>query len=138
MRWRIQASLGRSYQRQGRRKQAEESFATARAIVDELAAVIADDTLLEAFRRGADTLLPRPPAPTPRRIAKDAFDGLTEREREIALSIAQGRSNREIAEALVLSERTVATHVSNILAKLSFTTRAQIAAWASDKGLTKL
>jgi len=38
---------------------------------------------------------------------------------------------------LVLSERTVATHVSNILAKLDYTTRAQIAAWASEKGLAK-
>jgi DNA-binding CsgD family transcriptional regulator len=135
MRWRIQASLGRSYQRQGRRKQAEESFAAARAIVDELAAVIADDSLLETFRRGTDTLLPRPPAPTPRRTAKGAFDGLTEREREIAALIAQGRSNRAIAEALVLSERTVATHVGNILAKLNVASRAQIAAWASEKGL---
>jgi DNA-binding NarL/FixJ family response regulator len=39
------------------------------------------------------------------------------------------------AEALVLSERTVATHVGNILAKLNVASRAQIAAWASEKGL---
>jgi DNA-binding NarL/FixJ family response regulator len=133
--WRLQASLGRCYQRLGRRKQAEESFAAARALVDQLAITIVDDTMREAFRRGADKLLPRLPDPTPRRAAKSAFGGLTEREREIAALIAQGRSNREIAEALVLSERTVATHVSNALAKLNFTTRAQVAAWASINGL---
>jgi DNA-binding CsgD family transcriptional regulator len=133
--WRLQASLGRCYQRLGRRKQAEESFAAARALVDQLAITIVDDTMREAFRRGADKLLPRLPDPTPRRAAKGAFGGLTEREREIAALIAQGRSNREIAEALVLSERTVATHVSNALAKLNFTTRAQVAAWASINGL---
>ena len=82
-------------------------------------------------------LIPRPLAPTPRRATKSAYDGLTERERQIATQIARGLSNHEIATALVLSERTVSTHVSNILAKLDYTTRAQIAAWASEKGLTK-
>jgi DNA-binding CsgD family transcriptional regulator/tetratricopeptide (TPR) repeat protein len=136
MRWRIQASLGRGYQRQGRRKQAEESFASARALVDELTTAIVDDAMRETFQRGTSTFLPRPAEPTPRRAVSAAFDGLTEREREVAALIAQGQSNREIAAALVLSEHTVATHVSNILAKLNVASRAQIAAWASDKGLT--
>ncbi len=49
--------------------------------------------------------------------------------------IAQGRTNREIAAALVLSERTVDTHVTNILNKLGFDSRSQVAAWAVRVGL---
>ncbi len=49
--------------------------------------------------------------------------------------IAQGKSNREIADILVVGYRTVEAHVSNILSKLGFTSRAQIAAWAVEKGL---
>ena len=56
-------------------------------------------------------------------------DPLTPREREIARMVALGRSNREIAAGLVLSERTVANHVQHVLTKLGFTRRAQIAAW---------
>lgn len=67
---------------------------------------------------------------------KDQFGGLTPREREVAVLIAQGKSNPEIAEALVVSERTVTTHVSNILSKLDFTSRTQIASWATAKRLT--
>ncbi len=68
---------------------------------------------------------------------KDKFGGLTPREREIAVLIAQGKSNPEIAAALVVSERTVTTHVSNILSKLEFTSRTQIASWATAKRLAK-
>jgi DNA-binding CsgD family transcriptional regulator len=133
--WRIQLRLGKLFYTQGRRKQADTAFATARAIVEQLAADVTDATLRDTFLERAAAQLPRPPAPTPRRAMRDSFDGLTEREREIAALIAQGRSNRAIAETLVLSERTVATHVGNILAKLNVASRAQIAAWASEKGL---
>jgi len=55
--------------------------------------------------------------------------GLSARESEVAAGVHEGLSNREIAERLVLSVRTVDTHVQRILAKLGFTSRAQIAAW---------
>ncbi|MFI9582888.1 response regulator [Streptomyces sp. NPDC052236] len=61
---------------------------------------------------------------------------LTEREREVLALIADGRSNREIARALVLSEKTVKTHVSNILMKLDLSDRTQAALWAVRHGLT--
>jgi len=60
---------------------------------------------------------------------------LTAREREVARLIVAGRTNREIAEALILSERTVDSHVRNIMAKLEVGARAQIAAWAVQHGL---
>ncbi|WP_217144265.1 response regulator transcription factor [Streptomyces sp. AC627_RSS907] len=61
---------------------------------------------------------------------------LTEREREVLGLIADGRSNREIARSLVLSEKTVKTHVSNILMKLDLADRTQAALWAVRHGVT--
>jgi DNA-binding NarL/FixJ family response regulator len=61
---------------------------------------------------------------------------LTDREREVLCLIADGRSNREIARALVLSEKTVKTHVSNILMKLDLADRTQAALWAVRHGVT--
>ncbi|MFE1177294.1 response regulator [Streptomyces sp. NPDC058773] len=60
---------------------------------------------------------------------------LTDREREVLGLIADGRSNREIARALVLSEKTVKTHVSNILMKLDLADRTQAALWAVRHGI---
>jgi ATP/maltotriose-dependent transcriptional regulator MalT len=56
---------------------------------------------------------------------------LTPREHEIASLIAQGLSNREIADELVISPATAARHVANILAKLGFSSRTQVASWAT-------
>jgi DNA-binding NarL/FixJ family response regulator len=78
-----------------------------------------------------------PPAQplTPRQAAKQEFGGLTRRERQVATVVAQGLSNQEIADDLVVSVKTVEAHVTRILSKLGFASRAQIAAWAVDKGL---
>lgn len=62
--------------------------------------------------------------------AHHAPGDLTVREREIAGLIARGLSNGEIADALVLSKRTVEKHIANILSKMNFTNRAQIVRWA--------
>ena len=59
---------------------------------------------------------------------------LTPREREITALIAHGYSNKGIADELVISPATAARHVANILSKLGFTSRAQIAAWAAGNG----
>ena len=56
---------------------------------------------------------------------------LTSRERDVANLVAEGLSNRGIAEALVIAERTAENHVQHILGKLGFANRAQIAAWAT-------
>ncbi|OEU96835.1 response regulator [Streptomyces oceani] len=61
---------------------------------------------------------------------------LTDREREVLGLLADGRSNREIARSLVLSEKTVKTHVSNILMKLDLADRTQAALWAVRHGVT--
>jgi len=58
---------------------------------------------------------------------------LTAREREIVALIAAGHSNKAIAGELFISPATAARHVANILAKLGFTSRAQVAAWARQE-----
>ncbi|WP_037571568.1 response regulator [Phaeacidiphilus oryzae] len=78
----------------------------------------------------ADALLTEDPAPEGR------AGSLTEREREVLALIADGRSNREIARALHLSEKTVKTHVSNILMKLDLADRTQAALYAVRNNLT--
>jgi predicted ATPase/DNA-binding CsgD family transcriptional regulator len=65
-----------------------------------------------------------------------ASEELSRREREVALLIARGHTNREIASSLVISEWTVDTHVRHILNKLHMRSRAQVAAWAVERGLS--
>jgi DNA-binding NarL/FixJ family response regulator len=67
-----------------------------------------------------------------------AFGELTEQERRVLAHLAQGESNREIATAMQLAEKTVRNYVSNILAKLSLSSRAQAAAFAIRNRLTEL
>ncbi len=76
-----------------------------------------------------------------RRLTQDLRCGpagpglLTPRERQILALLGEGRSNREIANVLVISERTARTHVSNVLSKLSLTSRTQAALVAIREGL---
>ncbi|MFN8421775.1 MAG: LuxR C-terminal-related transcriptional regulator [Anaerolineae bacterium] len=135
LKWRIQLDLGRCYQSTGHHEQADDSFAGAQETVNLMANSLSDDVLRENFLRQANERVQQYFRPSPRRTAKRAFDGLTGREREIAMLIAEGNSNRAIADALILSERTVAKHVENILSKLDFSSRAQIAAWTVERGL---
>ena len=64
-------------------------------------------------------------------------EDLTNREREILMLIAQGKSNQEIADELFITLKTVKTHVSNILAKLDVDDRTQAAIYAFQHGLDK-
>ena len=66
---------------------------------------------------------------------KAKFQGLSKRERETAALVAQGKSNREIAQVMTVGEKTVETYVTRILNKLGFDSRVQIATWAVEKGL---
>ncbi|MEV4450394.1 ATP-binding protein [Streptomyces mirabilis] len=67
-------------------------------------------------------------------VPATADEVLTRREGEVAALVAEGLSNRQIAEVLVLSPRTVDGHVERILAKLGFASRAQVAAWVASSG----
>jgi NarL family two-component system response regulator LiaR len=71
------------------------------------------------------------------RNAQGTEEGLTEREKEVLLLIAEGRSNKEIADELHISIKTVKTHVSNLLMKCELEDRTQLAVYAHRKGLVK-
>jgi DNA-binding CsgD family transcriptional regulator len=135
--WRIHLALGKCYRVQHRYELAEESGVAARELVNQLALNVPEEQLRADFLRHAHDLLSFLPSPSLRRSARRTYDGLTAREREIAVRIARGQSSREIADALVISTRTVETHIGNILSKLGYTARTQIAAWAAQKGLVK-
>jgi NarL family two-component system response regulator LiaR len=106
---------------------------------------VSPDDLVEAIRaahRGEARLHPditrklmdqvaSPPVQEPKVPAQD----LTERELQVVRLVAQGRSNLEIARELVISEKTVKTHVSNILSKVHLQDRTQLAIYALKSGL---
>jgi DNA-binding NarL/FixJ family response regulator len=70
-----------------------------------------------------------------RRHARRELDALSDREREVALAVAEGRSNAEIAKALHMSLPTVKAHVSHAMAKLGLGNRVQVALLVHDAGL---
>ena len=135
--WQVQRSLGQVYRRFKREEQAQGEWAAAREIIEQLAATIDDAAVREHFSHTAFTSLPKEKPLLSRRATASHFGGLTERERQVATLIAQGKSNREIAEMLVISYRTVETHIANIMFKLGCASRSQVAAWAVEKGLMR-
>jgi len=74
----------------------------------------------------------------PPRPERPAVDPLTDRELEVLKLVARGRSNREIADELVVAEGTIRTHVSNVLSKLHLASRTQATLFALREGLTSL
>jgi DNA-binding CsgD family transcriptional regulator len=133
--WRIQVALANVYKLQRRREPAEAALDAAGRLIAQLAAKIPDENLHQAFLQRAYATMPTLRRPSALRAAKKEFGGLSARERQVAALIAQGKSNAEIARHLVVSERTVQSHVANILSKLGFSNRAQIAAWTAEKRL---
>ncbi len=94
--------------------------------------------LLEALQRGETPLSRGLAIKIVRHLATGEPDvGLTPREREVLELVAEGRTNREVAEALSISEATVKFHMTNILGKLHLESRAQAVAYAHRHGLAR-
>jgi DNA-binding NarL/FixJ family response regulator len=104
-------------------------------VVAAVRAVAAGDAVLapSVTRQLLDQVGRRLPPAVPRTHASEAE--LTERERQVLSMLAAGMSNSEISRALVLSEATVKTHVSNLLGKLGLRDRVQAVIYAYETGL---
>jgi non-specific serine/threonine protein kinase len=105
-----------------------------------LRAALGDAVFEVAYQQGAEldfdesldfALDEKDEVPKPGKEA--AANPLTRRESEVAALVTRGLSNKEIASALVIAQRTAETHVEHILTKLGFTSRAQIAAWMAGR-----
>jgi DNA-binding CsgD family transcriptional regulator len=133
--WRIYRLLGVMHQSGGRRPIAAGNYSEARRIIDEIASTIDDPSYRQRFQSLAFAEIPVSWTPTRLQVTKGLYGGLTRRQRDVASLIAMGCSNREIADNLSISERTVESHVTSILSTLGVDSRAQVAAWALNHGL---
>ena len=112
--------------------------ATPERLLDAVRTVAAGDALLDpsVTRKLIHRYLATEgTAPAPTASTVQRLDQLTDRERQVLLLIAQGRSNAEIAELLVIAESTAKTHVKRVLAKIDVHDRAQAVAFAYQSGL---
>jgi DNA-binding CsgD family transcriptional regulator len=133
--WRIDAAEGAVHLAQRRRLEARRRFDAARSAATRIADSLHEPALATVFRAGVDRVAPPPPPRTSAQAAKQAFGGLTRREREAATLVAHGKANRAIARTLGIGERTVEGYIGSALTKLGFTSRTQLAVWAAEQGL---
>jgi DNA-binding NarL/FixJ family response regulator len=114
--------------------------ARARVGIARACRALADDETAElefaAARRVFEDLGAAPALAGLARLTGQPIHGLSPRELEVLRHLAGGRTNREIADELGISERTVDRHVSNLYAKLDVSTRAAATAWAYERNLT--
>ncbi len=134
--WRVQRSLGQVYHVLKREDQAQHECASAREIIDVLARTIDQTYLREHFVQAALQSHPSAkPLPT-RRAAAEKFDGLTEREIEVLRSVAHGLTDVQVAEQLMISPRTVHSHLNSIYSKLGITSRSAATRYAIEHSLS--
>jgi DNA-binding NarL/FixJ family response regulator len=95
-----------------------------RALGDEASGAAEDARAEEVFERLG---VPRP--------GRESPDGLSRRECEVLALVAEGRSNREIADRLFISDRTVGRHLTNIYSKIGVSSRTQAARFAIERGM---
>jgi DNA-binding NarL/FixJ family response regulator len=109
---------------------------SAEQLINAVRAAARGEVLLQPHIAGkvfAALAQPTPPKPRPSAASAMAYvEELTERERDILKLVAQGASNREIGEALFITEGTVKNHMSNILSKLGLRDRTQAALYARE------
>ena len=133
----IRLELARVLAGAGQAASAQLEAEAALAVFQKLGAapdIAAGQEFLQHLRDSAETGL-QPDHATKLRLPGGVAEQLTRREAEIAKVVAEGRTNREIAARLILSVRTVESHVDRVLGKLDFHTRSQLAAWVARGGL---
>jgi DNA-binding NarL/FixJ family response regulator len=107
-----------------------------RALVDAVQTVVTGEAMLSPriTRRLINAYTARP-APGDAAAGEAALEALTPREREVAITVAEGLSNAEIAERLSVSESTVKVHLGHVMAKLAVPNRTKLALLIHDAGL---
>jgi DNA-binding CsgD family transcriptional regulator len=136
MYWRVALALGKLYHSERKSLEADQAWRRARSEIESLAETIGEESLRDQFLHQATALFSKAPVSRlDKRQVRHVFGGLTARECEVAILIAHGDSNQAIADALVVTKRTVESHIGNILFKLGCRSRTQIAVWAVETGL---
>ena len=133
--WRILRSLGQVYKLLKREDEAQHEWQEAREIINKLADTIDENALREHFVQATLQTLPSEKPQLPRRMAVGNCDGLTEREIEVLRSVAQGLTDAQVAERLVISPRTVHSHLNSIYSKLGISSRSAATRYAIEHNL---
>ena len=133
--WRICRSLGQVYRLLKREDEAQHEWKRAREIIIKLAATIDETSLREHFVQAALQTLPSEKPQLAHRMAVRNCDGLTEREIEVLRAVAQGMTDAQVAEQLVISPRTVHSHLNSIYSKLGISSRSAATRYAMEHDL---
>jgi DNA-binding CsgD family transcriptional regulator len=121
---------GEALARAARRPEAARALTEAHRLASEIGARVLAAQVERLARRSRLQILPADDSARRRSRSPRGVDELTEREREVLELVTAGHSNRQIAEALFVTEKTAGAHVSNILAKLGASSRGEAAAIA--------
>ena len=133
--WRVHGSLGQVYHMLKRADQAQREWSEACEIIAKLAETIDQTYLREHFVQAALQTLPSEKPLPSRRVAAEKFGVLTEREIEVLRAVAQGLTDIQVAERLVISHRTVHSHLNSIYSKLGITSRSAATRYAIEHDL---
>jgi DNA-binding CsgD family transcriptional regulator len=125
--WRLQCALGSLHGRQGRTQEAARAFEAARLVIEDLAATVPDASTASMFQRQALGTIPHSYRTASYQAIKRQYGGLTAREREVVAQVARGLTNREIAERLFVTIKTVETHLIAAYRKLGIRSRDELA-----------
>lgn len=133
--WRVQLSLGQVYHLLKQEELAQREWSQARGIINRLAATIDEPALRERFLQAALQSFPTEQLQLARRNASEKNDGLTEREIQVLRAVAQGLTDTQVAEQLIISPRTVHSHLNSIYSKLGITSRSAATRYAIEHNL---
>jgi DNA-binding NarL/FixJ family response regulator len=133
--WRIHRSLGRVYHLLKREDQAQREWRAAREIIARLATTVDETALREHFVQAALQTFPSEKPLLSRRTEAEKCDGLTEREIEVLRYVAQGLTDAQVAEHLIISPRTVHSHLNSIYSKLGISSRSAATRYAIEHNL---
>jgi DNA-binding CsgD family transcriptional regulator/tetratricopeptide (TPR) repeat protein len=133
--WRIHRSLGHVYHLLKQEDAAQREWNAVREIIAKLGGTIDQLSLREHFVQTALHTLPTEKPLLSRRTMAEKCDGLTEREIEVLRSVAQGLTDAQVAEQLVISHRTVHSHLNSIYSKLGISSRSAATRYAIEHDL---